>query len=318
MDILSVGFIVYDILVKPITPRVLEVDSTHVDLDTAPGGDGCNVTVNAAALGMKTGLVSAVGADANGDFMKSFFEKHGVDCSGIRTVPDYNTATNIALTEPSGERHFLMSNDIFSQIKPEQITPEMLENTKVISLNSYYRMNCIDGQGIVPIFEKARKNGTLTAVDTVFNHEGDWWGKIEPVLQHTDIFAPSYNEAIHITGEKDVRKMRTKMEQFDMKYFVVKMGSDGSYITDFKKEYMVKPFPVEKVVSTVGAGDSFMAGFLSAQVMEMDMLESSLFASATAAYTVQQMSAVGAVPHKDVVKEFVKNNRHKVEVIDTF
>ena len=313
MDILTMGFAVCDVIVKPVTPEFFQRDSTPVDITIMPGGDACNVAVNAAALGMKTGLISAVGKDANGQAICQYLKDHCVDTSGVKIEEHTSTATSLVMVQPDGERHFLTSTDIFKDIRPEQVTRELLEGTKILSINSLYRLQALDEGGAVPAFQLAHEMGVLTAADTAWNRLGRWMERIEPILYHTDIFLPSYQEAVELTGEKELHAMRDVMRRFGMKIFGVKLGSKGSYITDFKDELIIKPFHVENVVSTVGAGDSYVAGFLTAQVKGMDLYESAVFASAVAAFSVQTSGAVGGVPSFEKVEQFIAENRYQLE-----
>ena len=305
MDILTVGLAVCDILVKPVTPELFQRDSTRVNMEFSPGGDACNVAMNAAALGLHTGIVTVLGEDGNGKFLLDYLQNQGVDTSAVCKTGSHSTGTSIVMVEPNGERHFLSNTEIFEELGPDQIPESLLKQTKILSLNSCYRLPKLDDGGIVPVFARARDLGILTAMDTTWNRSGDWLGRIRKALEYTDIFLPSYQEAVQITGEKDVRAMSRVMSHYGLKIFGVKMGEQGSYVTDFNQEYQVPPFSVKNIVNTVGAGDSYVAGFLAAQVKDMGLRDSAVFASAVAAFTVQTMGAVGGVPTFKEVQEFI-------------
>lgn len=311
MDILTIGLAVCDVIVKPVTPELFQRDSTPVEITMLPGGDACNVAVNAAALGLKTGLVTTVGDDANGRFIAQYLHENGVNVSALKVSKKYGTGTSIVMVEPEGERHFLSSTGVFEDLYPNQVTKEMLDGVKVLSLNSCYRLPNLDDGGIVPTFQMAHEMGVLTAMDSAWNRKGDWMERIRQALVYTDIFLPSYQEAVQITGKTDVRAMREVMSPFGLKTFAVKMGDQGSYVTDFRHEFFVQPFHVEQVVNTVGAGDSFVAGFLTAQAKGMDLYESAVFASAVASFTVQSIGAVGGVPTMEEVEKYIMENKRQ-------
>lgn len=308
-EIVTVGLMVCDILVKPVTAELFERDSTQVDLKFMPGGDACNVAINAAALGMKTKVITVVGNDSNGKVLIDYLNNHGIDTSSIQISDQYETGTSIVMVQPNGERHFLSNTQIFNELSVEQIKPADLEGAKILSLNSCYRLPQLDDGGIVPAFQMAHDLNVRTAMDTTWNRKGNWLERIEKALYHTDIFLPSYQEAVQITGERDVRAMGKMLHRYGINIFGVKMGEQGSYVTDFQNEYVVPPFTVEKVVNTVGAGDSYVAGFLTAQIRGMGLYESAEFASAVAAFTVQTMGAVGGVPPVEEVEDFIKEQK---------
>ncbi len=306
MDILVIGISVLDILVKPVTPDIFTRDATSVKIEFNPGGDGLNVAVNAAAMGMNTGLATTVGNDGNGMTIRDYLDEKGVDTSALRVSEDLPTGVSLVLTAPDGERHFLSDKDILGEIVAGQITEDMLEGVRILSMNSFYKLPSLDDGGVIPLFDLAHRKGALTALDTKENQYDNWLSRIEDTLYHTDIFFPSYREAAKITGRQDVQAMAQAMKKYGMKIFGVKMGSRGSYVTDFKREYFVDPFPTEKVVSTVGAGDTFFAGFLTAQVRGLDLYESARFASAAASYNVRTMGAQADLPRAEVLEEMIR------------
>ena len=117
MDIICIGLLMCDIIVKPVTEKALSLDATPVDtIQMLPGGDACNVACNAAALGMETALVSVVGDDPNGAFLRRWLDERHIDIRSLAVRGGQTTGTSIALIEPNGERHFLTNTEIFDTL----------------------------------------------------------------------------------------------------------------------------------------------------------------------------------------------------------
>ncbi len=306
MDVLVIGISVLDILVKPVTPEVFTRDGSEARIEFMPGGDALNVAVNAASMGTQVGLATTVGNDDNGRAVRRYLDEKGVDTSALKISERFPTGISLVLTEPDGERHFIADKDILQEITAGQVTEEMLDGVKILSMNSFYKLPALDDGGVIPLFDLAHEKGVLTALDTKENKYDNWLSRIEDTLYHTDIFLPSYEEASKITGRQDVQAMARAMKKYGMKIFGVKMGSRGSYVTDFKREYFVEPFPTEKVVNTVGAGDTYFAGFMTALVRGLDLYECALFASAAASYTVQTMGAQADLPKAGVIEDMIR------------
>ncbi len=309
MDILVIGISVLDILVKPVTPDIFTRDAAEARIEFLPGGDALNVAVSAARMGMKVSLATTLGDDGNGRTIRRYLTEQGVDTSAIRQSERFSTGVSLVLTEPDGERHFLADKDILGEIVPEQVTGEMLEGVKILSMNSFYKLPALDDGGVIPLFDLAHEKGVLTALDTKENSKGSWLQRIEETLYHTDIFLPSYQEAAKITGRQDVQAMARAMKKYGMKIFGVKMGSRGSYVTDFKREYFVEAFPTEKVVSTVGAGDTYFAAFMTAMVRGLDLYECARFAGAAASLAVQTMGAQADLPKAGVLEDMIRDHK---------
>lgn len=304
MDIITIGILCTDIIVRSVTPAFFNFDAMPVEITTMAGGDACNVALNAAAMGMDVALVSRVGNDSQGRYLSDYLFAHGVDSAFIGTGREA-TAVSLVMVEPDGERHFLSSTKILGEIGPELITDDLLKGASFLSLNSFFGLHSLETEGAVEIFRKAHAAGVRTAMDTVSCRRGDPGELILPVLPYTDIFMPSFEEARQIFGTEDVHEMAERVAPLGTGIFAVKLGSSGCYVTDFENEYRVPAFriPPEIPISTVGAGDTFMAGFLTAQVHGMNLGDSAVFASAAASLTVRSPGANGGIRSFDEVRE---------------
>ena len=90
MDVLCVGLMVCDIIIKPVGKNVFEVDSTRLDtLKITSGGDSLNAAINMAKLGIRVGLVGKVGNDVFGEFLINEAQKQGVITEGIIKTDEY-------------------------------------------------------------------------------------------------------------------------------------------------------------------------------------------------------------------------------------
>lgn len=96
MDVLCVGLMVCDIIIKPVDKNVFDVDSTLLEtLKIASGGDSLNVAINMAKLGVCVGLVGKVGNDVFGEYLINEARKYDVITGGIIKSDEYSTSTSI-------------------------------------------------------------------------------------------------------------------------------------------------------------------------------------------------------------------------------
>lgn len=317
LDILCIGLFCCDIMVRPVqVESLLAHEAVHVGpIRFATGGDASNVAANTVALGLRSALVSATGRDEAGEMIRRRMAEAGVDCSYLRYVDNRSTCVAIALVDNAGQRRFISSLDVLVAVTPEFISDDMLARTRALFMGSAFRLPGLDDGGIAPVFEKARKLGVLTAFDTKANRSPvAALDRLAKTLAHADLVLPSYDEAVEITGETDVRAMREVMSRFPIQWFAVKLGGDGCYITDFKKEYRISAFPVNPVIDTTGAGDSFVSGLLYARLAGRSMVESAIFANAVAAHKVAHFGATGGVPDAGSIERFLERNREHIVV----
>ncbi|MDO8685821.1 MAG: carbohydrate kinase family protein, partial [Clostridiales bacterium] len=84
MDILCIGLMVCDIIIKPVNKEIFEMDTVRIDtLKITSGGDAFNAAINMAKLGLDVGLVGKVGSDILGEYLISEADKSGIYTGGI-------------------------------------------------------------------------------------------------------------------------------------------------------------------------------------------------------------------------------------------
>ena len=308
-DILCVGLMVCDIMVKPVSKAVFDMDSIRLDtMKMASGGDAMNTAVDMAKLGVKVGLVGRVGNDGLGDFLRNEAKSAGIDTRHVRVCDDYSTSTSIVLIEEGGERHFAYYGKTNDTLCPEDIPQEALQNIKILQVGSAMALASLEGEALAALYKKAHDCGAMTSLDLTWDSTGAWLSRIEPALCHLDIFFPSYEEACAMTGLSDPRAMKDFFRKYGLKIFGVKMGEKGCYVTNFIDEYEIPAFLTPNVVDTTGAGDSFMAGFLSGIVKGWDIYRAGVFANAVAHFSVQALGASAGIRSYDETVGFVNQN----------
>ena len=114
---------------------------------------------------------------------------------------------------------------------------------------------------------------------------------IEDALQNCDIFIPSMQEASIYAASEDTKEICAFFARFPLKIFGIKLGEQGVLVTDFHEKWRIPTLYKEQPVDTTGAGDAFLAGFVSAWLRGYDIPSSAEIGSAQA-YSV--LGAVGA------------------------
>lgn len=301
--ILSVGMLVCDVLLSPVPWDVLKKDSVSIDSPvTSCGGDALNVAMGLSKLGTPVSVCGRIGADANGEFIREACRKAGVGASGLRLDPDFPTAASYALIDESGERHFLSDRKIFHRLTDEDVPEELLKGSDIVYMGSAMAMRKMNEGGLERLFSRAKKLGLMTAMDAAITDAPapeNWMEHLAPVLKLTDVFFPSREEAEVITGCTEPERMAEAFRDSGLKVFGVKLGSRGCFVTDFRESRWIPAVPDVKVVDTCGAGDSFMAGFLSAFARGWDPFQSAAFAGCVAAKNVQAVGGTAGVPTFD-------------------
>ena len=300
MKMLCIGMMVCDTLLSPVPSNILSLDSVKIDKPSVCcGGDALNVAIGLAKLGNSVSIAGRVAKDANGEFILRECDSRGINTSGVIYEKECATAASYALIDEKGERHFLSEKSIFARLSGRDISDQLIEEADMIYIGSAMAMRKMDEGGIKDVFCRAHRRGKMTVMDAAFNLEDlerDWLSYLAPAFMETDIFFPSMDEAVKITGRTEPELIAECFQRFPMKVFGIKMGAEGCFVTDFKEKRFIKCPQGLPVVDTTGAGDSFMAGLMSGLANGMDIFSGAEFASCVASKNVGSVGGTAGIP----------------------
>ncbi len=296
----EIGMMVCDTLLSPVPSNILTLSSVRIDKPSVCcGGDALNVAIGLAKLGNSVSVAGRVARDANGKFILNECNKYGIHASGVVYGEECATAASYALIDENGERHFLSEKSIFEKLSGEDISDEAIEEADMIYIGSAMAMRKMDEGGIKDVFLRAHRLGKMTVMDAAYNLEDperDWLSYLAPAFMETDVFFPSMDEAVKITGQTDPELIAECFKKFPMKAFGIKMGAKGCFVTDFKEKRFIKCPEGLPVVDTTGAGDSFMAGLMTGLARGLDVFSGSEFASCVASKNVGSIGGTAGIP----------------------
>lgn len=164
--------------------------------------------------------------------------------------------------------------DEFSHIHLTGILPALSESTR---------------DAVNLMLDKARTFGLLITFDP--NLRPQLWPSqdimiksINEMAAKADIVLPGTAEGKILMGSGDPKKINAFYRNLGAKVVITKLGSKGAYVTTPTEEYLVPGYTVEKVVDTVGAGDGFAAGIITALMEGIPLKDA-----------VQRGNAIGAI-----------------------
>lgn len=292
IDILCIGLMVCDLIIKPVDKSIFDVDSISLDgFDIAAGGDALNASINLANLGINTSLIGKVGNDFSADFLINKASKSGVNVEKIIRTNQYTTSTSVVMIDKDSERHFAYYGKCNNDLGIDDIDTNLIKQAKIVHVGSAMALEKLDGNGIAELFKIAKKYGKTTSMDVTWDSSGLWLEKIKEALYYTDIFLPSYEEAKMISNKEDLNEIKDYFKQFNISTFGIKLGSKGCYVTDFKEEHYIKAKLTSGVVDTTGAGDAFVSGFLAGMIKGLDIYNCGRLGSDIAAKCITKIGA---------------------------
>ena len=134
---------------------------------------------------------------------------------------------------------------------------------------------------------------------------------LKNVIKHTNIFLLNDEEALLLTKEKNIENAAEVLMHMGPKIIVIKKGSLGSYLFDAKNNITanIPAFPINNVVDTTGAGDSFAGGVVG-NLEKNNIIDSVIAGSAIASFTVSEFGVNGLI---NITKEDIKNRINHIK-----
>ena len=306
MDVLCLGQFTADVVVKSVERIPKRGKSEFIDkIELHNGGCACNTAVALAKIGIKTGVMGKVGRDGFGDFLVKLMGSCGLDLRGLKKDPNIGTSSTVVLVSPDGERTFLHYSGANADLTVDDIDFNLAKEAKILHLAPTYLLPQLDGEPTAQILKEAKEMGLRTSLDTAWDARGQWLNLIEPSLPYIDIFLPNLEEARMISGISNIREIARFFRSDGVKIMGLKMGKKGCYIQAENKEFRIPAFHV-KVVDTTGAGDGFVAGFLTGIVKGWDLKLTGEFANAVGGCAVTSVGASQGIKSLDETLQFMK------------
>ena len=261
-DILVMCDMCVDLIVtgEDVVPEFGQVEKLVGGYTVEMGGSCAIFACQAAKLGLRVAAVGRVGKDGFGDLVMRRLQENGVDTRNVEIDPSIQTGLGIALCQ-GNDRAILTIPGSICAVRPESITDELLRSARHIHHGSYYLQSQLRAS-MAGIFERAHQLGLTTSLDTNWDPGGRWRDSLlEDLLAHTDIFLPNEQEAIRISGVQEMDALIEALHRMGPKMITMKRGELGALVDANGQRASQAVEPVHGGDS-IGAGDSFDAGFL--------------------------------------------------------
>lgn len=263
LDLVVIGDLNADLILQgqdPV-PAFGQVEKL-VDLGLLTIGGSSGITAcGAARLGLRTASIGVLGDDALGSFMRSALTERGVDVSACPTDAGRQTGISVILApRDGGGRAILTAPGTIDALTADLVPLDVVGRARHIHCGAYFLQPRLH-DGLAGLFQRAHEMGLTCSLDTNWDPTGIWDGHLHDVLRHCDIFFPNEAEALHITGETTIDAALAALMELGLTVALKQGASGGAVARDGRVTQAPIP-PIDAVVDTTGAGDSFNAGYL--------------------------------------------------------
>ena len=284
------------------------------------GGSPTNIACGTARLGLKSGLITGVGDEHMGRFIREQLQREGVDVAGVKTDPERLTA--LVLLGIRDEEQFPLifyrENCADMGLTVDDIDPEYIRSARSVVATGTHLSNPQVEAATLKALEIARAAGLKTALD--IDYRPNLWGvaghgdgesrfvesaevtaKLQSSLHYFDLIVGT-EEEFHIAGgSTDTIAALRAVRAVSGATLVCKRGADGAVafegdIPDSLDDGQTGPgFPIE-VFNVLGAGDGFMSGLLKGWLDGEDWPTALKYANACGAFAVSRHGCTPAYP----------------------
>lgn len=288
-----------DILVH--YPRFLNEERTRVEWpnpEVVGGGTSSNTAAALARLGVGTLFVGTVGDDTFGRFVRRDFEDLGVDVSGLVTDASLNTVGVFAFIDETGERYLWgwpRVDQSFKVIDESRVDFDAVRSADWVHSSGMSLVYDTSARStIARIYREAHEAGVPTSLDLNLRVDDgvldpDFAAALEQIIGDVDYVLGSGPDEFAYLGEGAWLE-NTRALAATGKTVVVRDGANGSLAIVGDEVTEAPAYRVE-VEDTVGAGDVFNAGFISAMLAGDDMARALAKGNAVSGYSVARKGA---------------------------
>jgi sugar/nucleoside kinase (ribokinase family) len=257
-DVLVAGEINPDLILSgDVEPSFGQVEKLVGSAKMTIGSSSAIFACGAARLGLKVAFIGKCGDDAFGRFMLDEMQKRNVDTRSVIIVPGGSTGLSVILTR-GADRAILTHLGLIPALQADDIPDGLLRQTRHLHVASYFLQTALQ-PGLSGLFARAHSLGPTTSLDTNYDPSEKWRG-FDDLLAVTNIFLPNEAEACSLTKTTRADLAAERLSR-QVETLAVKLGAQGALGVSKNQKARVASIPVD-VVDTVGAGDSFDAGFI--------------------------------------------------------
>jgi sugar/nucleoside kinase (ribokinase family) len=232
------------------------------------GSSSAIVAHNLAALGSRVGFQSRIGDDPLGKIALERLQQGGVDVSQVRRIAGSTTTGLTVILHHAEWRNILTYPGTIAELLWDDLDLSYLTDSRHFHFSSYYLQRGLRPR-VIELFQHLKSKGLTVSLDTNDDPDDRWEGNLEEVLRHVDIFLPNEREACKAAGTDDLEAAISRLSGM-VPLIVVKLGRKGALALRGSERFTATPKEVVPV-DTVGAGDSFDAGFIHQFVRGADL-----------------------------------------------
>ncbi|TGQ81202.1 5-dehydro-2-deoxygluconokinase [Mesorhizobium sp. M8A.F.Ca.ET.207.01.1.1] len=332
LDVITIGRASVDLYGQQIGSRLEDITSFAKSV----GGCPANISVGTARLGLRSALLTRVGDEQMGRFIREQLKREGVNTDGLKTDKERLTALVLLSVESEGVSPmiFYRSDCADMALSEEDIDEAFIASARAIVVTGthFSRPNSDAAQRKAIRIMKAKGGKVVFDID----YRPNLWGlaghaegferyvksdrvsaQLKTVLPDCDLIVGTEEEIMIASGADDCLSALKTIRALSPATIVLKRGAmgcivyDGPISDDLEDGIVGEGFPIE-IYNVLGAGDAFMSGLLRGWLGGESFKTAATWANACGAFAVSRLLCAPEYPTFEELQFFLKNgSKHR-------
>jgi 5-dehydro-2-deoxygluconokinase len=327
LDIITIGRASVDLYGQQIGSRLEDISSFAKSV----GGCPANIAVGTARLGLRSALLTRVGDEQMGRFIREQLVREGVNVDGLKSDAERLTALVLLSVEDEGVSPmiFVRTDCADMALDPDDVDEAFVRSARavVVTGTHFSRPNTAEAQRKAMRVMKENNGKVVFDID----YRPNLWGlaghaegfgryvksdrvsaEMRAVLPDCDLVVGTEEEVLIASGESDLLAALKTIRSLTPATVVLKRGAkgcivyDGPIPDDLEDGIVGDGFPIE-VYNVLGAGDAFMSGFLRGWLGGEGLATAATWANACGAFAVSRLLCAPEYPTFEELRYFLKH-----------
>lgn len=312
-DLIAMGRVGVDLYPEQSGVGLADVDTFAKSL----GGSPANVSVAAARLGDRSALVTKVGDDPFGPYVRRALWKFGVDDRFVGTDPRLRTPITFCELHPPDHFPLLFYREPSApdlQLTESDLDLEAIRAARILwTTGTGLSQEPSRSTTLTALRERREADPTATTIHDLDHRPMFWEDPAEATrwareaLRYVTIAVGNREEVEVAVGTSDPEEAATELLELGVEVAIVKRGPAGVLVATREQRWDVPPSPTE-VVCGLGAGDAFGGALCHALLAGWEIDRCVRLASAAGAYVAGRLACADAMPSLEELAEFAGAN----------
>lgn len=327
LDVIAIGRASVDLYGQQTGSRLEDITSFAKSV----GGCPANIAIGTARLGLRSALLTRVGDEQMGRFIREQLRREGVSVRGVVTDPARLTALVLLSVEDEGVSPmiFYRSDCADMALAPDDVDEAFVASARAVVVTGTHFSRDSSEAAQRKAIRIAKENGRKVVFD--IDYRPNLWGlaghaegferyvksdkvsgKLKTVLPDCDLIVGTEEEIMIASGADDVLSALKTIRSLSPATIVLKRGAmgcivyDGPISDDLEDGVVGKGFPIE-VFNVLGAGDAFMSGLLRGWLGGESLETAATWANACGAFAVSRLLCSPEYPTWEELQFFLRN-----------